>query len=62
MAEIERWRRKPEKDKSPQVSARYLPPEASLGAFLEIAHMADSAAQVKKTERQPNDPGGDISL
>jgi hypothetical protein len=46
MAEIVRWRRKPEKDKSPQVSARYLPPEASLGAFLEIAHMADSAAQV----------------
>jgi hypothetical protein len=46
VAEIVRWRRKPDTDKKPQVSARYLPPEASLGAFLEIARMADSGAQV----------------
>jgi len=48
MAEIERYRKKPEKpsDRPVQVTARYLPPEASLDAFLQIARMADPQAQV----------------
>src|SRR5215467_8446392 len=46
VAELVYWRRKPEADKAPQVAARYLPPEKSLGAFLEIARLADTAAQV----------------